>query len=243
MSSSTPRSENLLLNLALNLVAPVLFLKKAPQWFGLDPLPVLVIALLFPTAYFCYDLWLRKKANPISILGFVSVFLTGSVGAFHLPRLWFLIKEAALPVLIGAAVVLTQKTRSPLVKTFLFNESVFDIPRIEAVLKERQREAEFTALLSRCTWMIAGSFLLSGAIQWGLAAHIVTVEPADNPALFNEQVSDVVWISHLVVMIPALAITGVALWQLVKGLERLTALPFEQLTAPTIRQSANESSK
>src|SRR5690625_3325418 len=91
----TPPSkrENIFLNLALNLLVPVLLLKKGATWLpALSPVQVLLVALLFPTIYFIYDFYKRRKYNFISILGFASILLTGGIGLLQLNPIWVAVK-------------------------------------------------------------------------------------------------------------------------------------------------------
>jgi len=81
MSSAQPaKHENLLLNLVCNLALPTLILTKfsADKWLG--PLWGLIVALVFPVGYGTWDFFRRRKTNFISIVGFVSVLLSGGFG-------------------------------------------------------------------------------------------------------------------------------------------------------------------
>ena len=54
---------------------------------------VLPIALAFPITYFVYDYFKRSKYNFLSILGLISVLLTGGIGIFEIPTKWFALKK------------------------------------------------------------------------------------------------------------------------------------------------------
>ena len=89
-----------------------------------------LIALIFPVAYFIYDLLKRKNVNVISILGFINVLLTGGIGIFGerfgLSKNWFIIKEGALPSLIGLALITLRKIRKESFNNILLNDMLFD---------------------------------------------------------------------------------------------------------------------
>lgn len=240
--ASEIKQENPLLNLGLNILIPVLILKNGADWFGLTSAPNLLIALTFPVAYFIYDLIRRRKANFISILGFVSILLTGGIGVLELPRSWFIAKESGLPFVIGLVIALSMKTKWPLVRNLLYNDNILDTTRINTLLDERNHRSAFKRLMNGCTWIIAASFFMSAAIQFLLASIIVTVEPSENPELFNEQVGDMTWITYLVILVPSFGITGFALWYLVRGLKELTGLrTLEEMLAPALREKPQES--
>ena len=76
MPEPKSKPENFLLNLICNVALPTLVLTKfsTERWLG--PVWGLVVALAFPISYGLYDFAVRKKANTLSILGFVSVLLS-----------------------------------------------------------------------------------------------------------------------------------------------------------------------
>src|SRR5690606_39981770 len=123
MSETTPKSapkrENLLINLVCNLALPFLILSKLSGEARLGAVGALVVALLFPLGYFCYDFAQRRQANFVSILGFVSVLLTGGLTLVASNLMWFAIKEAAVPAVIGLTVLLSMNSRRPLIRQFV----------------------------------------------------------------------------------------------------------------------------
>src|SRR5690606_30925088 len=105
------KRENPWINMVVNILIPVVVLKKGAEWLpALPPVGVLGVALLFPVVYFLYDLYQRRKYNFISVLGFVSVLLTGGIGLAQLNPVWVAVKEAAIPAVIGIAVLASLKT-------------------------------------------------------------------------------------------------------------------------------------
>jgi hypothetical protein len=104
---------------------------------------------------------------------------------------------------------------------------VIDVPRVESALDARNQRAAFLNLMSTSSWLLAGSFALSAVLNFILARIIITAMP-DTP-LFNEQLGRLTWISYIVIMLPSLAIMIVALWRLIKGLERLSGLTLDEI--------------
>jgi len=91
--------------------------------------------------------------------------------------------------------------------------------------------------MQSCTWLLAASFALSAVLNFVLARQIVTAMP-DTP-LFNEQLGRLTWMSYIVIMLPSMAIMIVALWRLLKGLERLSGLGLDDiLHAPPDKKEA-----
>ena len=88
MSTPPPKQENLLVNLVCNLVLPALILSKLSSPERLGPVYGLVVALVFPLGYGLWDFIQRRQANFISIIGFVSVLLTGGLGLLSIGGVW-----------------------------------------------------------------------------------------------------------------------------------------------------------
>ncbi len=234
-SSTAPEPENLWLNLGFNLLVPILLLSKGKAWFGhlLEPyfenvaVPILIIALAFPVGYFAYDYVKRRKYNLFSILGLISVLLTGGIGILEIPTPWFAVKEAAIPMILGLAVIVSLKTPYPLVRTLLFNREIMDVDKVQGRLDARGTVPDFDALLTRCTWLLAASFLLSATLNYVLASNIV-VSPSGTDA-FNAEVSKMMAWSWPVIVIPSMVIMMVALWMLLGGIHKLTGLELDEV--------------
>lgn len=234
-NSTPPKRENTFLNLGFNILLPILILKKGKDWLGgyLEPhfenvaVGVLLIAIAFPIAYFIYDYFKRSKYNLFSILGLISVLLTGGIGILNIPTEWFAVKEAAIPLLLGIAVVVSLKTPYPLIRTVLYNPEIINVDKVQAALEERNSETEFEKLLKTCTWLLASSFLVSAVLNFILARWIV-VSPSGTDA-FNDEVGTMFGWSMLVIAVPSMAIMMYALFKLMGGIKRMTGLEMEQV--------------
>jgi hypothetical protein len=229
------KKENTFLNLGFNILLPIIILDKGKAWFGehLEPyfenvsIGVLLIAVAFPVGYFIYDYVKRSKYNIFSILGLISVLLTGGIGILNIPTEWFAIKEAAIPLLLGVAVVVSLKTPYPLIRTLLYNPEIMNVERVQTALKENDAEEKFDKLLTFCTWLLAASFLLSAVLNYILASQIV-VSPSGSDA-FNSEVSRMMRWSWLVIALPSMGIMMFALFKLMGGIKRMTGLELEQV--------------
>ena len=58
------------------------------------------------------------------MLGLIGVLLTGGIALLPLNLKWLAIKETAIPALIGIAVLISTRTRYPLIRTLLYNPNV-----------------------------------------------------------------------------------------------------------------------
>lgn len=228
------RQENLFYSILFNILAPVLLLTQGDKFID-GPAIVLVLALAFPVVYFFYDLRRRAKKNIISIIGFVSVLLTGGVGLLELPRFWFIVKETAIPAIIGIAILASLKTRFPLVRTFLFSPQVFDVERIQSALRANNAEKRMERLLWHSTVMLSASFFLSAILNFIVASHFIQTEPRDNPAQFNAEVGAMTGWSYLIIALPCTVIMMGILFYLIGRLRKLTGLHMDDLVAEHAR--------
>lgn len=234
--SATEKKENMLVSLAANIVVPALILTKGAKLathFGteLSPAVVLVGALAFPLGYFVWDLFRRRRTNWISVIGFAGTLLTGGIGLFRLSPLWIAVKEASIPLLIAVVMIFSRK----LIRTFLFNENVFDVPAIEAAARERGNEEALAGTLRRCSQVLTASFLLSAVLNFALARILVTTDPAIDSEKFNEEIGEMMALSWPVIVAPCLLFVFAALRILIKGLEKASGLPFESLFKCSMR--------
>ena len=78
MSNQAPKKQNGFFgNLAFNIVIPVVIMSNLSSDQYLGPAWSIVAALIFPIGYGLWDLKESGKVNAFSVLGIVSVILTG----------------------------------------------------------------------------------------------------------------------------------------------------------------------
>jgi hypothetical protein len=229
-NQQSPARENLFLSIGFNLLLPVLLLKKGGAWLpGLQDWQVLALALVFPVTYFVYDLVRRWKYNFISILGFVSVLLTGGIGLLQLNPFWIAVKEAAIPGIIGLVLVGSLRTPYPVVQKLFYNPEIINVEIVRGRLMESGKQGEFEQLLTRCTWLLGASFFVSAILNFVLARIIVRTNPAENGLLFNQELGALALWSWPVIVVPCTAVMMFAFWQLFKGIKRMTGLELEEV--------------
>ncbi len=232
MTASAPaatvhKRENLLVNIVCNIVVPTLVLTKLSGDHRLGPLWGLIVALLFPLSYGIYDFVRRKKTNFISILGIVSVLLTGGLGLMKVGGFWFAVKDAAVPGLIGLSVLVSMRTKSPLLKEMFFNEQIVDVQRVEKELAAHGKQSEFERLIVQSSLWLVGAFLLSSILNYVLARHLL-ISPPGTPE-FNAELGRMHVLSWPVIVVPSMAVMALAFWKLVSGLKKLTGLTMDQI--------------
>ena len=227
MSPVPAQRENLFVNLVCNIAAPALVLSKLSAPERLGPEVALVLALAFPLGYGLWDFNRRRTFNFVAGIGFASTLLTGGFGLAKLDGLWFAIKEASVPAVIGLMVLLSTKSKRPLIREFIYNDQVIDVAKVDRALAERGAQSAFTQLLKRAGWFVTASFFISAGLNFALARWILTA-PAGTVE-FNEQLGRMQWLSWPVIVLPSMAMMMMALWSLLKGIKRLTGMELEQV--------------
>ncbi len=222
--------ENLFLNLICNLALPTLVLTKLSGERTLGPGWGMIVALAFPVGYGLYDYRRRRRANFISILGFVSVLLTGGLNFLKVGGFWFAVKEAGVPLAIGAAVILSGRTKTPLVREMIYSEQLMDVNRINAILAARGNESAFARLLARASFWLGGGFVMSAALNFGLARYLLKSPPGTTE--FNAELGRMHMLSWPVIVVPSMIVMMLAFWKLLSGLKGLTGLTTDELFHP-----------
>ena len=237
------KQENLLVNLSFNIIIPVLILLKSAQiadkffHIHIPPSWILITALLFPVSYAIYDFNRRRKVNFISVLGFVSILLKGVIGLIEeIPPQWIAVKEGAIPFVIAVFVLISTKTKTPLVKTFIYNDKILDIQRIDNILQENGNEEKLEKTLNLSSIFLACSFFFSSALNFILAIKIVKSPTGTQE--FIDELGRMMALSFPVIAVPCTIIMGLILWYLIRSLTRLSGLTFEEMLTPQMRDKA-----
>jgi hypothetical protein len=227
---ATERDENPWISLLVNIAIPALILMKLSGEDRLGPVYGLLVALAFPLTYGIVDLFRRRKVNFISALGVVSILLTGGIGLLQLDPKWIAVKEAAVPLVIGLAVIGSLKTPYPIVRSMLYNDKIIDVPAVDAHLERYGTKTQFERSLVTASWLLAASFFVSAVLNFVLARMIVK-SPAGSVA-FNEELGRMTALSYPVIVLPSMAVMFVAMWYLFRSIKRLTHMDLEDIFHP-----------
>lgn len=257
--SQTPESprDHPLANILINVLIPVLalsYLSKDPDFqeaigkavkpWHLGPAKALAVALVLPIGYGIWFFVKHRKANFFSALGLFSVLLTGGLTLYLWnadgtvkpnAHLLFGIKEASIPFILGLAVIGSHWSPTPLLRVFLFSDSIFDVRKIDAVVIERGVEDAYERVLFRATLLFAASFLLSTILNFGLAIYFLAeIDHAAPNAreLYNTQVAKLTGWGFAVIGLPILVFLFFTLRRLMKGLGAITGLKDDELLLP-----------
>ena len=226
-SSRPKKNENMLLSIIFNIAIPSFLLIKASREDLLGPKLALVVAILFPIFYMLWDFSKRRDYSIVSILGFVNVLLTGGLGLLKVEGIWFAVKEASVPGIIGLACLASLKRKKPLIYTLLFNEAVFNIEKVKSKIDTDAKNSAFNKTVKTSTIFLAFSFFLSSVLNFGLAFFLIK-SPAGTEA-FNQELGQMQVLSYPVIVIPSMIVMGYTFYKLFKDIKTITGLTIEDI--------------
>jgi len=195
------------------------------RWLG--PKWSLLLALSFPIGYGLYDFIARRRWNFISIIGFVSVLFSGGFGLLKVGGLWFAVKDAAIPGIIGLVVLASMKAKTPLVTELLYNPQVIDVEKVEERLAALNAQSHFARLLQQSTGLLSIAFFISAALNFALARYLLQSPPGT--AAFNGELAKMHLLSWPVIVLPSMAMMMFVLWRLLRGITALTGLTLDDV--------------
>lgn len=227
------KQENNFSHILFSILIPVIILNKAHK-FGLDAKYAVVLALSFPLFFTLKSLITSKKTDFISLLGLLNVLVSGALTLLTLGGIWFALKEASFPLLIGCFVLLSSFTQKPFFQTLFLNPATFDIEKVESRLDNETKQQNFFYLMKILTRWLSLSFLLSALLNFLLAIRIFTplsdsLSEVQKQELLNEQLSQMTLYSLAVILIPSMIFLGGLLYYSFKKINEITGLTADDL--------------
>jgi len=147
------KQENSFSHILFSILIPVLILNKGHK-YGLNAQYSLVLALSFPLFFTIKSLIKSKKIDFISLLGLLNVLFSGVLTLLTLGGIWFALKEASFPLLIGCFVLASSFTKNPFFQSLFLNPATFDIEKVEVRLDSDLKKQDFFILMKNLTrWL------------------------------------------------------------------------------------------
>ena len=227
---SNKKKENSLVSILFNIVIPVIVMTKmngTEGTFALGPKVSLAVAVSFPLIYGIVHFVRSRQVNFISVLGFVSVLLTGVFGLMELSPVVMAIKEASVPLIIAVVVFVSIKLDKNVVYSLFFNEDIVDVDRIYSALDERNSREEFDKMFSSSSYWVVVSFLLSSILNFTLARIILQSQPGTEA--YTEEIGKLTGLSFPIIAVPCTIILVVVMFYIFKQTTKLTDIPLEEM--------------
>lgn len=216
------QKESPFLNLIINIAIPVFILTKFSSSDSLGPLWGLIVALSFPILYGIYDIIILKKTNILSIVGVISIILTGSMGILQLDPKWIALKEAAIPLVIGIVVLALSNTKYSVLELLL--KQVIDMNKVKTLTKDKKA---LNHNIQVTTYIIAFSFLVSSILNYILAKVILKSPPGTES--FNQELAQMTALSFPVIAIPSMIILTAGIMYLIHNIKKITHTDLEEI--------------
>jgi len=226
-ANNPPSFGKLVSDLIFCIALPVIILRKFSAEESLGPSTALILALAFPLLAGVYEFIKDKKVGLVPSIGFISILLTGGIALLKLPTEYIVIKEAMVPLVIGAIVVGSILIKKPLIKTFVFNDMFMETDKVNERIAEIDRKPEFDAVMVTATWIMASSFIVSSILNFALAKYLLVSETGTPE--FNQEFSTLTLWSYPVIAIPSMIVTLYALYFAFNRILKLTGFELEEV--------------
>lgn len=227
VQSRRQKNSKVWIELILCVILPTLVLKYLSPEDRLGPVYALILGLSIPLGYGLHQFYQARKFGFIPALGFIGILATSGIGLLGLDPKYVAIKEATIPLIIALATIASLRTRYPLVKTFIYNDTILNIQKVDHALIEHNNQQHFEQVLKIATYILASSFLLSAFLNYALAKYIVT-SPAGTPE-FNDELGTMNLLSYPVITLPCVIVMGFAMIYLFREIKKLTGLTLEDI--------------
>ena len=247
MAEAKKKQDNSLVDIIVNVILPVLILsymsKEGSKPWQLGPVIAMGVALALPLGFGIWHFIKHKKLNLFSCVGLFAILLTGLITIYLFSNdssrphvgIIFGIKEAVQPLVIGSLFLITHRMSTPLLNTFLYNDALFDVGRIEKKVKEKDVTPKYKALLWKCTLVMFGSFCVSAVANLFLSLYFFKgLDPAHTnwKEEYNLIVGKITGYGFLVIGLPFFFVMAFILFTLLKGLRNITELENDEILVP-----------
>ncbi len=224
-TASHPKKESPLLNLLLDIVIPAMILSKLakPEYLGFTY--GLILALSFPLLHGLYDLTRKRSVHFFSILGLANTLLTGGIGLLELNKFWIIVKETAIPLIMGLAIFVSQKTRWPLATMLL--KQILDLKKIKFELGRRGLSEKLDKQLRMANLLLGGSCFISALLNYILATILIQGNPGS--AELASSLADMLKYSFVAIAVPMAMMISLVLYLFLQSVKKDTHLEMSEV--------------
>lgn len=214
-----------MLSIAVNILIPTVIMTRFAGDDKLGAINALLIALAFPFLYGVYEMAKNRKIGWVPVLGLISIGISGGIGLLQLPASWIAVKEAMIPGILAAAILISAWIGKPLARIFL--DAIVDKDKIYPILEAQGKMDDYERRTGVATWMLAGTFVLSATLNFVLAKIVVTAEGGTQ--LYTEQIGRMTALSFPVITIPVFIALTASIMYIMATLSKLTGLEMDEV--------------
>ena len=141
----------------------------------LGPAYSFLLALIFPLVFGILYMIQKNKWSFFSIVGFVSILLTGGFGLLQLEAGWLIAKETGIPLVIGIFILFSQKTKKPFMKIML--AQVLNLDMISKDYKKNNKGNLLKKHIKYANGFFALTFFIGAILNFSLASSLLQSPP------------------------------------------------------------------
>ena len=216
-----------LVEILINILIPIVILSNFSSEERLGIKLSIIIAFALPLTYGLYDYLRTKNKNFFSILGVISVSLSGGLTLLEVDAIYIALKEASIPLIFAFAIIYTMRGDKSLLHHLMENPIIVNADSILVSLKKNNQLDKYNNLLRKCTAIFAASFMLSAILNFFLAIFVLTGEPGTEQ--FNHQMAKMLALSFPINAVPPMIINIINLLYLFNKMKVFTGLKLEQI--------------
>jgi hypothetical protein len=233
VTSAPPKSPpNPLFELAFTIIIPSLVLDQLSRPERLGPFGALVVALLLPLGFAVWCWWKKTGWNLFSILGLVTILLSGGLGLLRLDAFWFGIKETAMPLVLAVAFPLSHRFGKPLIHALLMQPHILNVSALQSAMAAApETRAQIDQATFRASLGLGLGMMGSSVANFFLALYLLEGKEPGSEA-FVKGIGTLNWAGTVVIGVPLMVVMMFVFFWLLKRLSQITGLERDDLLNP-----------
>lgn len=237
MSEPSHKPPNQLLELVLTIVLPSLVLDKLSAPENLGPFWALVVALLFPIGFGLWCVIQKVGWTVFSVLGLVTVLLSGGLGLLNLDAFWFAVKESTMPIVLAFAFPLSHRFGKPLINALVMQPHIFNVKLLNSALAEPAKKSLFDSALFKASCGLGLGMIGSAIANFFLALYLLGGKTPGSEA-FVKGIGTLNWAGMVVIGVPLMGVMMLVFFWLIRQMQQITGLERDDLMNPgqTVRR-------
>jgi len=241
MSKTSAQPPNQLLELVLTIILPSVVLDKFSAPTSLGPFGALLAALAFPVGFGIWCLWKKVGWTVFSVLGLVTVLLTGGLGLLNLDAFWVGIQQSTMPVILALAFPLSHRFGKPLINSLVMQPHIFNLKALNDSLKVAANKVAFEKALFKASCGLGLGMLASSTANFFFALYILEGKEPGSEA-FVKGLGTLNWAGMVVIGVPLMAMMMLVFFWLIKQMQKITGLERDDLMNPgqTVRRQVGK---
>ncbi len=213
------------LQLIVNFALPLYILSRFSGSDQLGPTKAFLLALAIPVLFEAYSVYKKRRFSVLSALAIGGILVTGAVSLLGLSEGWLAVRRGLPYIAAGAALVISIWIDKPLLR--MAAPRILDMQAVQARLSDKAKQLNFERIVQRAGYTFGILFILAGIATY-IVTRVVIVSPSDTAA-FNQEYARLRVLTLPAISLPLFVAAFGIIFQLVRSIERLTGLCFENV--------------